>query len=66
MIEEEFGTCAGIVWESLNINGEMTAAKLLKISGLDTKLLYAALGWLGREGKIEMKQKGKDTVFKLV
>ncbi|MBQ3207508.1 MAG: winged helix-turn-helix domain-containing protein [Bacteroidales bacterium] len=48
------GNNAGIIWNALNANGKMTETKLKKESGLASADFYAALGWLAREGKLNM------------
>ena len=48
------GNNAGILWNALNTNGKMTEAKLKKESGLASADFYAALGWLAREGKLNI------------
>ena len=48
------GNNAGILWNVLNANGKMTETKLKKESGLASAEFYTALGWLAREGKLEV------------
>ena len=48
------GNNAGVVWGVLNANGKMTEAKLKKESGLGSAEFYTALGWLAREGKLNV------------
>ena len=57
------GNNAGLVWNALNANGKMTEAKLKKETGLASADFYAALGWLAREGKlnVETEVKGAKT-----
>ena len=54
------GNNAGLVWNALNANGRMTETKLKKETGLASAEFFAALGWLAREGKlnIEVEVKG--------
>ena len=54
------GANAGIVWNALNANGKLTEAKLKKETGLASADFYTALGWLAREGKlnVEVEVKG--------
>ena len=65
---ESIGTWAGEVYKAL----ESTDTLMLGMKGLKkaTKLkkdeLMAALGWLGREGKIALAQNDEDTVVTLV
>ncbi len=48
------GLNAGLVWNALNANGKMTETKLKKETGLASADFYAALGWLAREGKLNV------------
>ena len=48
------GNNAGLVWNALNANGKMTEAKLKKETGLASAEFFAALGWLAREGKLNV------------
>lgn len=65
---ESIGTWAGEVYKAL----ESSDTRMLGLKGLKkvTKLkkdeLMAALGWLGREGKIALAQNDEDTVVTLV
>ena len=57
------GNNAGLIWNALNANGKMTETKLKKETGLASADFYAALGWLAREGKlnVEVETKGSKT-----
>lgn len=65
---ESIGTWAGEVYKAL----ETSDTKMLGLKGLKkaTKLrkdeLMAALGWLGREGKIALTENDEDLVVTLV
>ena len=48
------GNNAGLVWNALNANGKMTETKLKKETGLASAEFFAALGWLAREGKLNV------------
>ena len=48
------GNNAGLVWNALSANGKMTEAKLKKETGLASAEFFAALGWLAREGKLNV------------
>ena len=48
------GNNAGLVWDALNANGKMTETKLKKETGLASAEFFAALGWLAREGKLNV------------
>jgi hypothetical protein len=57
------GNNAGVIWNVLNANGKMTESKLKKESGLGSAEFYTALGWLAREGKLNVvvETKGSKT-----
>lgn len=58
---DSIGEAAGDLWRTLHDNGaKLSAAQLKRRTKLPTPLLYAGLGWLAREGKIEFSQQGKD------
>lgn len=59
MCRNEIGLNAGKVWQLLSNNQKWTYAKLRDESGLTDIDLGAALGWLGREDKIEFEQEEK-------
>ena len=49
---DTIGTNAGSVWNALNEADALGLKQIKKITKLKDKDLYAALGWLAREGKI--------------
>ena len=65
---ESIGTWAGVVYKAL----ENTDTRMLGLKGIKkaTKLkkdeIMAAMGWLGREGKIAIAQTDEDIVVTLV
>jgi hypothetical protein len=63
--ESLFGFNAGVVWKSLNQNGSSNLANLVKTTSLSREEVYGALGWLGRENKLVMEQKGRAMIFSL-
>ena len=63
--ESLFGFNAGVVWEALNQNGPSNIRNLVKATSLSREEVYGALGWLGREDKILLDQKGRAMVFSL-
>ena len=49
---DTIGTNAGSVWNALNEADALGLKQIKKITKLKDPELYAALGWLAREGKI--------------
>jgi hypothetical protein len=64
-VESIFGMKAGIVWEALNKNGPSNIGDIAKVTGMRRELVYGALGWLSREGKISVERQGRAIVFSL-
>lgn len=66
MLEEKAGVLAGKVWETLNANGEMSEKDLMKALKLrKTKDFYLAIGWLLREGKLNVAGEEDAPLFSL-
>lgn len=51
---ETIGTNAGSVWSALNEAEALGVKQIKKITKLKDKEVYTALGWLAREGKINI------------
>ena len=69
MNTETIGTNAGTVWTALNAAEALGIKQLWTMTKLKDKEVYAALGWLAREGKIEMApdpQDEKDYIVSLL
>ena len=66
MNAELIGTWAGEVWNALNEGGELSLKALKKATKLKDKEVYAALGWLAREGNVAFCKKGLFMWVKLV
>ncbi len=64
--EEFFGSNAGKVWSVLKSKGALTAQAIAKEAKIKTNDVYASLGWLGREGKIEIVKDAKGLLYKLI
>jgi sugar-specific transcriptional regulator TrmB len=65
--EEIFGKNAGKVWSVLKTKGPMSAASIARKTKLGITAVYGALGWLGREGKIQIiSDPIRGTLYKLV
>lgn len=63
---EAFGIYAGKVWTILDEKGRQDLKELKKASKLTDKNLYAALGWLSREGKIKIEEEGSNIFISLI
>lgn len=65
-MNNSIGKMAGKVWTVLDKNGEMTIAKLKNELKADVFTLNAAIGWLAREGKLDIVKKGNSIKANLV
>jgi len=61
----EIGEAAGEVWRVLSEGGPMTMAKLVKAVGEQRDTVMQALGWLAREGKVNIEEEGRSRVISL-
>lgn len=50
----QIGDTAGCVWHALNDNGPMSLAKLFERVGGNRDVVMQSVGWLAREGKIDI------------
>lgn len=66
MMNEKIGAHAGLVWGALTERGFKSLKELKKTTKLTEKDLYAAIGWLAREGKLTFEQEQKDVFVALI
>lgn len=59
MNSEKIGSYAGLVWKALNEADVLGIKQLKKMTKLKDKEVFAAIGWLAREDKINI-QEGED------
>jgi len=52
----QIGETAGLVWHVLEQGGPMTLAKLTKQIEAPRDVVMQAVGWLAREGKVEIEE----------
>ena len=64
-LEEQIGMSAGQIYEFLNNNGETTFSKMKKELDLKGNFADLGLGWLAREGKVEISKKGSSVNVRL-
>jgi hypothetical protein len=58
-IKEQMGVTAGKIWQTLSDEGPQTMAQLKKRVNGSGELVGFALGWLAREGKVDISQEKK-------
>ncbi len=57
MNNDSIGTNAGLVWNALNNQNGQTIKELKKSTKIKTdKVLFSAIGWLAREGKVVLEE----------
>lgn len=69
MNAEQIGINAGTVWQALAAADAMGVKQLKKVTKLKDKEIFAALGWLAREAKINIDtdpEDAKELVVSLV
>jgi hypothetical protein len=62
---EKIGCNAGKVWTQLDAAGRSNVKDLKKLTKLTDKDLYAAIGWLAREGKLTLEEVDKEIFVSL-
>ena len=63
---DNIGMWAGMIWNILNTEGTLGVKKIKKATKLKDKEIFAALGWLSREGKINLAEDDSDVIVSLV
>ena len=67
MMIELIGTNAGKVWNALHDGGKMSLKALKKATKIKAeKDMYAALGWLAKEGKLAFEETDSDIFVSLI
>lgn len=65
-MKEKIGTDAGYLWNVLDEKGTKTVKELKKLTKLNDKEIYAAIGWLAREEKLIFDQQDADLYLSLI
>lgn len=64
---ELIGTNAGKVWNALNEGGKMNLKTLKKTTKIKAeKDMYAAIGWLAKEGKLAFEEADGEITVSLI
>jgi len=66
MEKNRIGQNAGIIWQELDSNGEMSVSELIKSTKLDKNNFYLALGWLARENKVFLNNTGTELTLSII
>lgn len=62
---EQIGQTAGLVWHTLNDNGPLTVAKLVKAVDAPRDAVLQAIGWLAREDKLWIEEVKRSRIVSL-
>ncbi|MBT3505122.1 MAG: winged helix-turn-helix domain-containing protein [Piscirickettsiaceae bacterium] len=64
-MSESIGLVAGKLWEYLEGHGPSSVTKVVKESDIDLKNVNRAIGWLAKEDKIVVTQRGRNETIAL-
>ena len=64
-MEDSIGKSAGAIWKFLNKNGPTSVSKVSTETGINKNEVQRAIGWLAREEKIIIEQKGRTETISL-
>ncbi len=59
------GETAGKIWNFLDQKGEATLSQIQKGTKGNPNMVLQGIGWLAREDKLEVRTKGRFTVYTL-
>ncbi len=62
MIKRDIGSYAGIIWQALRDRGTLTLRQIGELTGFREGIIHLALGWLARENKIRIFDKGNNSI----
>jgi hypothetical protein len=62
---DRIGETAGKIWHELGNRGQSSVRTLARRIGSDSATTQMAVGWLAREGKVAVDQKGTQIVVDL-
>lgn len=63
MTTSKIGEDAGTVWQFVHKYGPVAVPGIVKVTKLSKEQVDRAIGWLAREGKIQIKMKGDAESF---
>ncbi|GHT30001.1 hypothetical protein AGMMS49574_08370 [Bacteroidia bacterium] len=64
---EQIGINAGLVWNLLNETGKQSVKEVKKLTKIKTeKDVFAALGWLAKEGKVAFDENDGEIFVSLI
>ncbi len=60
---QSIGETAGQVWKLLNEHGEASLSSIKSCIKINPNLILQAIGWLAREDKIRIEEKGRTVIY---
>lgn len=63
MTKQTIGTNASVIWRLLANNKTWECNELKEASGLSNEELFTAIGWLAKEGKIQIEKKTDNKLY---
>ena len=66
MEKNKIGHDAGKIWQVIDENKQIKISDLKKITKMDIKDLYLALGWLARENKVFFSEEDRELAISLI
>ena len=64
-MSKDIGETAGVIWKYLDERGEATITGLVQDTKLSQRQADRAVGWLAREGKIQIRREAKKELISL-
>ena len=64
-MKDKIGTIAGEIWQFLDENGASSATKIATATGASKNDIQRAIGWLFKEDKLIITQKGRTETLAL-
>ena len=61
----QIGTVAGLVWQTLYEEQPISVAKLARTVEAPRDIVMQAVGWLAREGKVDIEETSRGRVIRL-
>ena len=61
----QIGEAAGTIWHTLDENGPLSLAKLVKTMDVPRDLIMQGIGWLAREDKLDIVETSRGRIFSL-
>lgn len=62
----QIGSDAGIIWQVINDNKDIKITDLKKLTKMEIKNIYLALGWLAKENKVIFSERENELAICLI